>query len=53
MIDPVTGWFEVIQYNDKRAINIADLVGTTWLSGYPRPTEIMYDQGKNFMVMSV
>ena len=46
IIDPITGWFEVIQYNDKRAITIADLVETAWMSRYPIPIEITYDQGK-------
>ena len=46
MIDPVTGWFEVIRYDDKRAILIANLVESTWLSRYPRPIEITCDQGK-------
>ena len=46
MIDTVTGWFEVVQYDDKRAITIANLVETTWMSRYPRPIEIVYDQGK-------
>ena len=46
MIDPVTGWFEVVRYDDKIIISIANLVETTWLSRYPRPTEITYDQGK-------
>ena len=46
MIDPVTGWFEVVQYDDKRAITIANLVETMGLSIYSRPIEIMYDQGK-------
>ena len=36
MIDPVTGWFEIAQYNDKIAISIADLVETMWMSRYPR-----------------
>ena len=35
MIYPVTQWFEISQYNDKRAISIADIVETTWLSIYP------------------
>ena len=37
MIDPVTLWFEIAQYYDKRAINIENLVKTTWMSRYPRP----------------
>ena len=45
MIDPVTGWSEVTQYKDKRAMSISNLVETTWLSRYPGPTEITYDQG--------
>ena len=49
MIDPVTGWFEIAQYEYKRAISIANLVETTWLSRYPRPIEITYDQGKEFI----
>ena len=28
LIDPVTGWFEVVQYDDKIAITIANLVET-------------------------
>ena len=46
MIDPVTLWFESVQYDDKRAIIIINLVETTWLSRYLRPIEITYDQGK-------
>ena len=49
MINPVTKWFEISQYEDKRAIIIANLFKTTWLSRYPRPIEITYDQGKKFI----
>ena len=45
MIDPLTGWFEISEYDDKRAISIANLVETTWLYRYPRPIEITHDQG--------
>ena len=51
-MNPVTRYFEVVRYNDKRAINIANLVETTQLYRYPRPIEIMYDQGNNLLVMS-
>ena len=39
MVDPVTvtGWFEIAQYEYKRAISIANFVETTCLSRYPRP----------------
>ena len=50
MIDPVIGWFGIAQYEDKRAISIVNLVETTWLSRYPRPIDITYDQGKEFIV---
>ena len=46
MIDPVTGWFEIVRYDDKRAITTANFVETTWLSRYLIPIEITYDQGK-------
>ena len=49
MIYPVTGWFEIGKYNDNRAISITDLVETTWLSRYPIPMEITYDQGSEFI----
>ena len=46
MIDTVTGWFEVTQYNHKRAMSISKLVKTMWLYRYPIPMDIKYDQGK-------
>ena len=49
MIEPVTGWFEITKYDDKRAISIADLVETIWLTRYPIPMEITYDQGSQFI----
>ena len=49
MIDPVTVWFEIVQYDDKISITIANLVETTWLSRYPGPIKITYDQGKAFI----
>ena len=49
MIDPVTGWLGVVRYDDKIVITIANLVETTWLSRYPRPIKITYDQGKEFI----
>ena len=37
MIDPVTVWFEIMQYNDKIEISISISVETTWLTRYHRP----------------
>ena len=45
MIDPVTGWFDIMEYNNKRVMTIANLVETTWLVQNLWPVEIMYDRG--------
>ena len=49
MIDPVVGWFEVNQYDDKKMMIIAILVKATWLSRYLWPSEITYDRGYEFL----
>ena len=49
MIDPVTVWFEIAQYEGKRAISIANLVETRWMSRYLKPIEITYDKAKEFI----
>ena len=49
MIDPATGWFEIVQYDDKRAITVANLVEQVWLSRYPWPSLITYDKGSEFI----
>ncbi len=49
MIDPATGWFEMVEIHDKTAVNIAEKVQQTWLTRYPRPSEIIYDKGTEFM----
>ena len=49
IIGPVIGWFEITQYDDKREIFITILVETKWLSRYPIPIEIIYDQGSKFI----
>ena len=35
MINHVTGWSKITHCGDKRAISIANLVETVWLTGYP------------------
>ena len=45
MMYPVTGWFEVKQYSDKKATTTANLVETTWLVRYPWLVDITYDRG--------
>ena len=44
VIDPVTGWFEAMQYRDKKSMTVTNLVETTWLVRYHWPLYITYDQ---------
>ncbi len=48
MIDPVTGWFEVIAIPDKNAHTVMKAFNNTWLTRYPRPQYIGYDNGSKF-----
>ena len=48
MIDPATGWFEIVPIPTKRADYIANLLEQTWLTRYPWPTEVRMDKGKEF-----
>ena len=50
MVGPITVWFEVVQYDDKRAITIANLVETMWLDKYPIAIKITYDQGGPYII---
>ena len=49
MIDLATGWFEIVQYNDKHASTIENLVEKTLLCIYERPTIITYDRVNEFL----
>ena len=49
MIDPETGWFEIVCYSDKQTSTVAYLVAQTWLYIYPQPTIITYDQGNEIL----
>ena len=49
MIDPATGWFEIAEYDNKQSATIADIVEQVWLSRYPRPSIVTYDQGNEFI----
>ena len=48
MIDPVTGWFEMVSYDDGTQETISNLVEMTWLMRYPRPSKIITDRGGAF-----
>ena len=49
MIDPVTGLFEIMQYNDNKSMKIANLVETMWMDMYPWLVNIKYDQGEGLI----
>jgi hypothetical protein len=49
MIDPATGWFEIVDTKTKRTDEIANLVELTWLTRYPWPEYIIYDHGGEFI----
>lgn len=62
-IDPATGWFEIAEvphYDlndlklkikskiDKTSARISQLFNQTWLSRYPRPSKVIFDNGSEF-----
>ena len=69
MIDPCTGWFEIVEvpnyivesvkdikdkssdsqeFIDKSSARISRLFDQTWLSRYPRPSKVIFDNGSEF-----
>ena len=48
MIDPSTGWFEVAKIPDYSADAAQCAFDDTWLSRYPRPAYLGYDNGTAF-----
>ncbi len=48
MIDMVTNLVEVVQINNKTSAHVALHFENTWLSRYPRPIHVIYDQGGEF-----
>ena len=49
MIALASSWFEIHQYDDKRAITLANVVEHEWLLRYPWPTQITFDRGYKFI----
>ena len=49
MIDPATGWFDMVPIETKRADIIANKLEQAWLTKYPRPTNVVLDRGTEFM----
>ena len=48
MIDPATGWFEVVDVPKIDSSHCMDAFDDTWLSRYPRPEFLGYDNGSEF-----
>ena len=63
MIDPDTGWFEIFEllmydigefmggndeYIDKSSTRAIQLFNNTWLSRYPHPRKVIFDNGSDF-----
>ena len=49
-IDPATSWFEIAEVpdTDKTSARISRLFDQVWLSRYPRPRKVLYDNGSEF-----
>ena len=62
-IDPATGWFEItqvptfsiddvrnnnVEYINKTSARISQLFNNTWVSRYPRPHKVIFDNGSEF-----
>jgi len=48
MIDPATGFFNIVDIGQKTADVIANWLEIHWLSRYPWPTEITIDKASEF-----
>jgi transposase InsO family protein len=48
MIDMVTNLVEVVRIDNKTSAHVALHFENTWLSRYPRPIHLIYDQGGEF-----
>ena len=49
MIDPATGWFEIVEVTDKESHTVAEKIDKLWLCRYPRPNKVIYDRGSEFI----
>jgi len=48
MVDPATGFFEIVEIGQKTANAIANWLEIHWLTRCPWPTEITMDKGREF-----
>ena len=49
MIDPATGWFEIVQSETKTADVVANEAEIAWLSRHPWPIRVTCDHGSEFI----
>ena len=47
-IDPATIWIEIAEITDKTSATMSLLLDRVWLSRYPRPDKIIFDNGTEF-----
>ena len=47
-IDPATGWFEITEILGKTSIQMSQMLNNMWLSRYPLPEIIIFDNGMEF-----
>ena len=49
-LDPATGWFEIAEVPaiDRSSARISNLFDDVWLSRYPRPNKVIFDNGSEF-----
>ena len=65
MINPATGWFDIVEiptlyldedttgndeYIDKSSTRVTQLFNYTWLYIYPRPHQVVFDNGSEFKI---
>ncbi|MGH3056092.1 MAG: integrase, partial [Gaiellaceae bacterium] len=48
MIDPATSWMEIHEIPDKQSITTSEIFDREWLCRYPRPKQVIYDNGSEF-----
>jgi len=48
MVDPATGFFEMVEIGQKTADVIANWLEIHWLTRYPWPAEMTMDEGREF-----
>jgi hypothetical protein len=53
MVDPATGWFEIIEVPNKWADYIANLFEQVWLARYPWPAKVVMDCGREFIAPKI